>query len=119
MLSDPIKLAFPGVNRQFLEHKEKSGILGQGVWKFDVTGAIVSGHPEGEYRVYAVWLRLEGVGIKGRCIIKDVEVLEPVEIVEHECGAKPDGSPRRQIMINVVSIGCKALAGTVQLTVVP
>ena len=39
--------------------------------------------------------------------------------MEHESGAKADGAPRRQIMIDFVSIVFEGLPRTVKFTVMP
>ena len=44
--------------------------------------------------------------------------MEPSKIVEHESRAKADGPPRRQIMIDFLSVLFEGLPRTVKCTVV-
>src|SRR2546422_7360374 len=114
----PVELAFPHVDPRLLEHKKKSGVLWQGVWQLDVTGAVFSRDPEREDRVHAVWLWLKGISIKGGCVVEDLEILKPWKIMQHESGAKANGTPRRQILVNFVTVSLEGRPRTVKPTVV-
>jgi hypothetical protein len=45
-------------------------------------------------------LGFEGIGIESGGIVGDIEVMEPIEIVEHEPGAKADGVPGVEVVID-------------------
>src|SRR5437667_4166247 len=96
----PIQFVFPNVNRFFLKDDKQIKILSQCVWKLNITRSIVAWYPEWENRVDAVRLRFERIGVESGRIVKNVEVLDPFEVVKHEGGAEPDGVPFLQIPID-------------------
>ena len=63
-------------------------------------------------------LRLEWVGIKGRSVVLDLEIVQPVEIVQHEAGAKGGGVPIIQIAIDLLCFGGEIAAGMKEPSIV-
>jgi len=51
--------------------------------------------------VPAFRLRLEGIAVESGGIISDVEVMQPLEIVEHEAGTKANRAPLVKVMVDV------------------
>ena len=100
MPGDPIELAFPQVDPPFSQYEEEGGILGQRVRQLDVTRVVRAGDPEREQRVHALGLGLERIIVEGGRVPEDVEILEPVQIMKHESGAKADGVPRVQVIVD-------------------
>jgi len=76
------------------------------------------GHPEWEYGPDPVRLGLEGVGVEGRAVVLDVEVVQPVEVVVHETGAEPDGIPLFQVLVDLLGAATEVLAVPIELAVV-
>ena len=58
------------------------------------------GNPKGKDGMRAVRLGLEGIGVEGGHVILDIEGVEPIEVAMHETGAKTDGVPFAEVVID-------------------
>ena len=45
-------------------------------------------HPERKHSVTSVWLRLKWVRVERGCIVLHVEIIQPIEIAQHEPRSK-------------------------------
>src|SRR5437763_12827019 len=57
-------------------------------------------HPEGKDCVTALGLGFEWIRIKCRCVICNVQLVQPVELVQHERRSKSHRCPLSKIAIN-------------------
>ena len=64
-------------------------------------------------------LRFERVGIEGGHVVLDVEVMKPVEIMQHETRSKSCGTPLIEILIDPPGVLIEVAAGLVESPVVP
>src|SRR5205807_8519743 len=55
---------------------------------------------------------------KGRSVVLDLEIVQPVEIVQHEAGAKAGGVPIMQIPIDLLRFGGEVAAGMKEPSIV-
>ena len=74
-------------------------------------------HPEGKYGADAVGLGFEGVGVESRGVVLDVKVVEPVEIAQHEAGAKAAGVPVFEVAVDLCGAATESLAGPEEFAV--
>src|SRR5260370_20886826 len=103
----PIKLSFPDVRGGLLEDEEQGGILREGVRQFHVATTTLAGNPEGKDGMNGVWLRFKGISVKRGGIILYVQFTQPVQIVEHETGAKTAGPPFLQVTVDAAGLFAK------------
>ncbi len=119
VLSNPVQLPLPKVDRLLSKHEKQSGILGQCVRQFDVsTPCILSAHPKRKYCIDAVWLGLEWIGVKSGRIVKYFKRQQPFQIVVHEPGTEPDGIPFFQILIDSLSASFETLFRQIKPSIV-
>jgi hypothetical protein len=74
--------------------------------------------PKWEYGTDSVGLGFEGVGVEGGTVVLDVEVVEPIELTEHEPGAEPDDVPVVEVTVDVLGVITEGIAGSEQFAVV-
>ena len=76
---------FPDIDGGSFFDEEESGVLGERVREFEVA-VLGDGRrdPEREDSFGGIGLGFEGIGIESGGIVGDLEVMEPVEITEHE-----------------------------------
>src|SRR5438477_12985009 len=99
----------------------------QSIAEFDVAGAVHTcgrlhvrlmrgdpstahpgrGYPEGENCMAALWLRLERVGIESGGIILDIELMKPIQLVEHKTRSKSCRIPVAEITVNPRGLAAK------------
>src|SRR5271165_4268884 len=110
---DPVELANPDTRLLLSQQNEHGVVLGQGVWELNIAarrrtvdswfltrrcGSLRSnprtanasggmGNPEREDGAHAARLRFEGVGVKSRRLVKDVQLMGPFQVVEHKTRA--------------------------------
>ena len=53
------------------------------------------------------WLRLEWVGIESGGIIQNIELVKPIQLVEHEARSKSCRIPVPEIVVNPRSLAAK------------
>jgi hypothetical protein len=57
-------------------------------------------NPEGKDRVTALGLRLEWIRIECRCIVCNLQLVQPVQLVQHERRSKSYRSPVSEAAVN-------------------
>ena len=72
-----------------------------------------TGDPEREDGAGAVGLGFEGVGVEGRGVVRGIQIMQPVEIAEHEAGAEADGAPLAQVVIDECGVTNEILSAAV------
>src|ERR1017187_3057342 len=121
MLSHPIELFEPNVWGELPKNQKKSRILRQAVGELDISSTIRAvrrrRHPKREDRPGGGGLRLKGVCIESRGIVLDIEIVQPIEFVEHEAGSKPGCGPFLHIGINSRRVLAESLAGLIEFAV--
>src|SRR5207248_1443714 len=114
MLGDPIEFSHPDFRRLLLQQHEEREVLRKSIGKFNVTvGRRVDGclsilvrvaiwirNPEGKDRVAALGLRFEWIRIESGRIVLHVEVVQPIEITQHESRSESRRSPLARISVN-------------------
>src|SRR5580765_1675944 len=132
VLCNPIQLSHPDLWSRFAQQQEQGRILRQSIGKFDVavseSGGLICDrcfvnrprlrNPERKDRVTALRLRLERICIKCRCVICNVQLVQPVELVQHERRSKSHRSPLSNIAINANGVPPKLLVRLVEPSVV-
>ncbi len=76
-----------------------------------------TGDPEGKDGVPALRLGLEGVGIESRGVVLQVQLMNPIEVVQHETGAKTGCVPIFNVFVNLDCAAGEFGAGEEQLAV--
>ena len=98
---NPVELFLPDVDRRFPQHEKQRRVLRQRVRQLDVIRcAHLSETQNGKIVLHAVGLRLERIGVERRRVVQDVQVLQPVEVVQHEGRAKADRAPVVQVVVD-------------------
>src|SRR5215471_2989303 len=67
-------------------------------------------YPKRENGMAAFGLRLEWIGIECRRVVFDLQFVQPIEIVQHETGAKPACSPLSEVAINFLRVAVEAFS---------
>src|SRR4029077_8013742 len=102
---------------------KKRGILWQGIRQLNVTfGAIAMlfvSYPKWKDRVATFGLRFKGVSVEGGSVVTNVEIMQPVEIMQHETRTKSRCSPIAEIMIDLDRFTGEISATLEQPSVVP
>src|SRR5438874_8718009 len=75
-------------------------------------------HPEGKDCVTALGLGFEWIRIKCRCVICNVQLVQPVELVQHERRSKSYRSPLSNIAINASGVPPELFVRLVEPSVV-
>ena len=98
---NPVQFLFPGVD-VFLLHKDKEQeILRQCVRELNISLLwILIGNPERKDCAHTVRLRFKGIGIKGGCIVFDVEMMKHFQVVVHAGAAETHGTPFFQVPVD-------------------
>src|SRR5258706_6132588 len=73
---------------------------------------------EGENGINAVGLGFEGVGVEGRSVVAGIDVVQPVEIMEHRAGTKSRCAPFLQIAVDDRGLPGEFTAAAIQAAVV-
>src|SRR5262249_29434820 len=93
---DPVELLKPNIRVALTEQQEQGRVLRQRVGKLDVTrlrATAPTGHPKRKDGIHPVRLRFERVGVKGRSIVTQLQVMEPIELMKHRPGTKAHRFP--------------------------
>src|SRR5713226_1720774 len=116
--NNPVQLSFPEVDGFLLEDNEEIEVLHQGVRDFDVTAPARAGLPERKDRVDTLRLRFKGVGVERGRVVKNVQIMQPIEVMVHESRSEPDRVPLFQIMIYPIRVGLEGVPGPVEFSIV-
>jgi len=114
VLRDPIEFSHPDFRRLLFQQYEEREVLRKGIRKFNVTAgrrldgwslipdrfAIWIRDPEGKDCVPALGLRFEWIRIESGRIVLHVEVVQPIEITQHEPRSESRRSPLARISID-------------------
>ena len=103
VFSDPIEFSFPNGRRLLAQENKHSEVLSQSIRKFHVTAAW-SGNPKRENCINAVRLRLKWVRVESGRVVQDIQLMQPVEPVVHESGAKTHDLPVGQVSIDFLRV---------------
>src|SRR6266700_4832484 len=57
-------------------------------------------HPEWEDGLAPFRLWFERIGVEGRCIISNAQLVQPIQLAQHKCRSEPDSSPLSEIVID-------------------
>jgi len=91
------------------EQQEQRGILRKRVGEFYVSFlAVVPFDIERIDGLHSVWLGFKRIGVEGRGIVADVELLYPLQVPEHEGRPETDRVPFFQIIVDLLSLSAKA-----------
>ncbi|PYT04991.1 MAG: hypothetical protein DMF60_13445, partial [Acidobacteria bacterium] len=66
----------------------------------------------------ALWLRLERIGVERGTVVFDLQVVQPIQIVEHEGRPKTKGVPVLKIAVDARSAFAENPSGVKKLPVV-
>lgn len=73
---------------------------------------------ERENRVGPFRLRLEGIRVEGGHVIQDIEVMQPVQLAEHEARAEADRTPLAEIAVDAFRLAAETFSRLIQVPVV-
>jgi hypothetical protein len=45
-------------------------------------------------------LRFKGIGVEGGGIVSNVQLMQPIQLMQHESGSEPNRSPLAKIIVN-------------------
>src|SRR5258708_39953039 len=98
MLRNPVEFLQPNVRMMLGQDQENSRILRQRIGQSYITFTfgllrIRTWNPKWKNRSHSIGLRLEGVSVEGRGLIKHVQIVGPLHIVQPEPGTKADCAP--------------------------
>src|SRR5215472_8568993 len=74
-------------------------------------------YPEWENGMPAFGLRLEWVRVECGCIVLHIEIVQPIEIVQHETGPKTSRFPIAQVAIDPRGVAVEPIPGRKQPTI--
>jgi hypothetical protein len=75
-------------------------------------------HPEGEDGVHSIGLRFERVGVERRRVIKNVEIMQPLEVMQHERGAESGCIPFVDVAVNPARAFGEMFSRTIEFGIV-
>ena len=123
---DPVEFPFPDIDGFFLQDEEQRGILTQRVRQLHITfrdrGTPLGIRPVDPKRkdgMPAFRLGLERVGIERRGIVLDLQLVEPIEVLQHETGPESVGIPLLQMLIDAHRLPFKSGEGGKKMPIVP
>jgi hypothetical protein len=117
-LGDPVELLFPDPDILLPEDDKKPMVLGQGVRELYVRSCsgVVARH-EGKDRAHPLRLRFERVRGERRAGILDIELGDPVQVVQHGRRRESDRAPPLEVIIDSRHLLAKAHGVPEQLSV--
>ncbi len=125
MAGDPIGFTFPDPRIGFPQQQKDRRILWQRVRQLDValaadrlTSPLRPWNPVGKNGVRPSRLGFEWIRVKGRAVVIDIQIMEPIELAQHEAGSEPFGLPLVKVVINAPRLGMETGTRTIELPIV-